>query len=265
MDRIWKSGIMAGAVGALFILLGLVILGSWFKVFAEQNSLFLLLLLLSNLLAFVLAGLSSGILVSPYARNEMESLKSGMIAGCIVALFPVIFIVIMTALGTPFISIEPSAILGFLALAIILVSLVALSGMLSLVYTSIDRLRKQSRNAASSHVEDNELSDLRSLYDDLWKDARTLVTDMNRSIQMYLLAGFLMLVYGFVILAYAAAGWQRIYSGSPDMADYAAAIGETIGGAILIIVGPLLIRWYYKLKSRYARLALIEKGEKGAV
>jgi hypothetical protein len=265
MDRIWKSGIMAGAVGALFILLGLVVLGSWFKVFTEQNSLFLLLLLLSNLLAFVVAGLASGILVSPYARDEMESLTSGMVAGCIVAIFPIFFIAVMAALGTPFISTGPSAILGLFALAIILISLVALAGMLSLVYTSVDRLRKQRRESASARIEDGELNDLKALYDDLWKDARTLVTDMNRSIQMYLLAGFLMLVYGFVILAYAAAGWQRIYSGSPELADYAAAIGETIGGAILIIVGPLWIRWYYKLKSRYARLALIEKGEKGAV
>ncbi len=260
MDRIWKSGIIAGVVGALFILLGLVILGSWFKVFAAQNSLFLILLLLSNLLAFVVAGLASGVLVSPYIRSEMDPLKSGLIAGCLVAFFPVSIIIIAAALGTPFISIEPSAILGIFALAIILVSLVALAGMCSLVYASIDRLRKQNRIAATSPIPDEELNDLRSLYDDLWKDARTLVADMNRSIQMYLLAGFLMLVYGFVILAYAAAGWQRIYSGSPDMADYAAAIGETIGGAILIIVGPLLIRWYYKLKARYAKLTSIEKG-----
>ncbi len=261
MDRIWKSGIMAGAAGALSILLGLVVLGSWFKVFTEQNSLFLLLLLLSNLLAFVVAGLASGMLVSPYARKETDPLTSGIVAGCIVALFPLSLVAVTTLLGTPFISLEPSAVLGFFALAIIVVSLVALSGMLSLVYVSVDRLRRPGRAAASARVADDELDDLKTLYDDLWKDARTLVADMNRSIRMYLLAGFLMLVYGFVILAYAAAGWQRIYSGSPEIADYAAAIGETIGGAILIVVGPLLIYWYYKLKSRYARLASIEKGD----
>jgi len=261
LDRIWKSGIIAGAVGALFILLGLVVLGSWFKVFTEQNSLFLLLLLLSNLLAFVVAGLASGMLVSPYARKDADPLKSGIVAGCIVALFPLSLVVVTTMLGTPFISLEPSAVLGFFALAIIVVSLVALTGMLSLVYVSVGRLRWPGREAASARVADDELDDLKKLYDDLWKDARTLVADMNRSIRMYLLAGFLMLVYGFEILAYAAAGWQRIYSGSPEMADYAAAIGETVGGAILIVVGPLLIRWYYKLKTRYARLASIEKGD----
>ena len=84
---------------------------------------------------------------------------------------------------------------------------------------------------------------------------------MYRSIQLYLLAGVFTLIYGFVILAYALVSWQRIYSGSTEIADYAAAIGETIGGVIQIIVGPLLIRWYFKLKSRYASLASMEKGE----
>jgi hypothetical protein len=251
---------MAGVIGALFILLSFVMLGSWFKVFTAQNTLFLILMILSYLLAFVVAGLASGFLVAPYVRSEMSSLKSGMIAGCVVALFPILSIVALAAFDKGFVVFGPSAILGSIVLVIILVSLVALAGMCSLVYASIGRLRKQSREATSPRAEDEGLGDLKALYDDLWKDARTLVTDMNRSIRMYLLAGFLMLVYGFVILAYAAAGWQRILSGSPDMADYAAAVGETIGGVILIVVGPLLIRWYYKLKTRYARLDSIEQG-----
>lgn len=261
MDRKWKSGIMAGAAGALFILLGLVILGSWFKVFTEQNSLFLILLILSYLLAFVVAGLASGVLFAPYARNEMDSLESGLASGCIVAFVSILSIAALAFFDKGFVSFGPPAILGSVVLVIILVSLVALAGMCSLVYTSADRLRKQSRAAASGRVADDELNDLRSLYDDLWKDARTLAVDMDRSIRMYLLAGFLMLVYGFVIIAYAMAGWQRILSGSPDMADYAAAVGETVGGVILIIAGPMLIRWYYKLKTRYAKLASIEKGD----
>ncbi len=75
MDNIWKSGITAGVIGAVITLAGLVVLGSWFKVFTEQTARFLLLLLLTNLLAFVVAGLISGILVSPYARNLNESIS----------------------------------------------------------------------------------------------------------------------------------------------------------------------------------------------
>lgn len=218
----------------------------------------MVLLILSYLLAFVVAGLASGALFAPYARNEMDPLTAGMVAGGIVAIFSILSVIALAVFDKKLVIVGPPAILGAVILMIIIISLVALAGMCSLVYTSVNRLRKQSR--AADYTTDGELDDLKTLYDGLWKDARTLAADMNRSIKLYLLAGLLMLVYGFVILAYAAASWQRILSGSPDMADYAAAAGETIGGAILIIVGPLLIRWYYKLKARYARLTSMEKG-----
>lgn len=264
MDRIWKSGLMAGAIGDTFIVLSLVVLGNIFTIFKEQNALFALLVLLSSLLAFAVAGLSSGILVSPYARNDMESFKSGLVSGAIVASLLVLFIASMIVLDPRFIMVGPpagawSVALGISVMAIVLLSLVALAGMISMVYTSYGRLK--GRESAETHAGDEELGDLKALYDDLWKDARTLVADMNRSIQMYLFAGLLMLVLGLITLCYAAVSLQRIYSGSPTPADYAAAIGETFGGLLMVIVGPLLIRWYYRLKSRYAHLASIEKGD----
>lgn len=260
MDRLWKSGIMAGLAGAVITLLNLIVLGSWFKVLTEQTAVFLLLLLLANLLAFLVAGFAAGILVSPYARNEMDALKTGMIAGSIVACFPALMIVVLIMAG--FFKFETSilawaALLAFLVFASILLSQVALAGLISMVYTNYAR-KKDSAVPA----EEGGLEDLRALYEDLWKDARTLATDMGRSIWLYLFSGIFTLVYGIVILAYAVASWQHILAGSRELADYAAAVGETIGGVIQVIVGPLLIRWYLKLKSRYARLASMGKGDR---
>jgi hypothetical protein len=36
--------------------------------------------------------------------------------------------------------------------------------------------------------EDNELAELKELYDELWNDGRTMIKDMNRSIYVYLFA-----------------------------------------------------------------------------
>jgi hypothetical protein len=43
--------------------------------------------------------------------------------------------------------------------------------------------------------EDKELPQLKALYDELWSDARTMIKDMNKSIYVYLFAGFLTLVF----------------------------------------------------------------------
>ena len=264
MDRILKSGIIAGLIGSSITLMNLIILMIGMK---EQSTIFLLVLLLANVLAFIIAGLVAGMLVSPYAQGKTESLKTGLIAGGVVAYVPIVVICIFVFLNT-FIAIifsthpvdAMSAFLGGVALIFCMVAQAALSGLVSLGYTSYAGLRK-SVTAAPASDEDIGLEDLKVLYDDLWKDARTLAKDMYRSIQLYLLAGVFTLIYGFVILAYALVSWQRIYSGSTEIADYAAAIGETIGGVIQIIVGPLLIRWYFKLKSRYSSLASMEKGD----
>jgi hypothetical protein len=265
MDRILKSGITAGLIGASITLMNLIILVIGMK---GQSTIFLLVLLLANILAFVVAGLVAGMLVFPYGPGKTESLKSGLIAGGVVAYVPVVIICIFVFLNTlvaVIFSTHPvnvmSAFLGGMALIFCLIAQAALSGLVSLAYTSYAGRRKRSATAVPASNEDSGLEDLKALYDDLWKDARTLANDMYRSIQLYLLAGVFTLIYGFVILAYALVSWQRIYSGSTEIADYAAAIGETIGGVVQIIVGPLLIRWYFKLKSRYARVVSIEKGE----
>jgi hypothetical protein len=265
MGRILKSGITAGLIGSSITLMNLVILLIGMK---EHSTLFLLVLLLANVLAFIVAGLIAGMLVFPYAPGKTESLKAGLIAGGVVAYVPIVVIFIFVFLNTfvaVVLSTHPvdamSAFLGGIALIFCMIAQAALSGLVSLGYTSFAGRRKQGAMAVPTADEDSGLEDLKVLYDDLWKDARTLANDMYRSIQLYLLTGVFTLIYGFVILAYALVSWQRIYSGSMEIADYAAAIGETIGGVIMIIVGPLLIRWYFKLKSRYASLASMEKGD----
>ena len=48
--------------------------------------------------------------------------------------------------------------------------------------------------------EDKELPQLKALYDELWNDARTIIKDMNKSIYIYLFAGFLSLVFSVIMI-----------------------------------------------------------------
>ncbi|HMK45705.1 MAG TPA: hypothetical protein VK436_03675, partial [Methanocella sp.] len=107
--------------------------------------------------------------------------------------------------------------------------------------------------------EENELIELKATYDDLWKDARVLAIDLNNSILLYLAVGLFAVLGGLIISTYALANWLRISAGSTDPINSAAAIGETIVSIVLLIACPLLIRWYFRLRSRYSSLVRFER------
>lgn len=107
--------------------------------------------------------------------------------------------------------------------------------------------------------EDNELPELKALYDELWRDARTMIKDMKRSIYVYLFTGFITLVFSVIIIGTAISDWSKILSGSASTLTYFYAIIETPGAVFYVAFGVLLLYWYNKLKNRYAKLIQLEE------
>ncbi|MDH5439993.1 MAG: hypothetical protein OEZ48_07330 [Candidatus Bathyarchaeota archaeon] len=111
--------------------------------------------------------------------------------------------------------------------------------------------------------EDKELPQLKALYDELWSDARTMIKDMNRSILMYLFAGFLTLVLSAIMIGTAISDWNKILLGNASTLTYFYAIVETPGSVLYVILGVTFLYWYKKLKKRYSRLIQMEKTIRG--
>jgi hypothetical protein len=106
---------------------------------------------------------------------------------------------------------------------------------------------------------DEELPELKALYDELWRDARTMIKDMKRSIYIYLFAGFITLVFSAIMIGTAISDWNKILTGNISTFTYLYVIAGTLGSVIYVAFGVLLLYWYNKLKNRYARLIKLEK------
>jgi len=107
--------------------------------------------------------------------------------------------------------------------------------------------------------EDKELLQLKALYDELWSDARTMIKDMNKSIYVYLFAGFLSLVFSTIMIGSGISNWNKIFSGDAGTLTYVYVIAETFGSVIYVIFGVTLLYWYRKLKGRYSKLVRMEE------
>ena len=108
-------------------------------------------------------------------------------------------------------------------------------------------------------MEDEELVQLKKVYDELWSDARTMIKDMKRSIYLYSFTGFLTLVFSAIMIGSAISNWNKILLGDVSPLNYVYAIASTFGVVIYVAFGILLIYWYNKLRKRYSRLILLEK------
>jgi hypothetical protein len=106
---------------------------------------------------------------------------------------------------------------------------------------------------------DEDLSELKAVYDELWRDAKTMIKDMKRSIHLYSFTGFITLVFSVIMIGTAISDWNKILSGNIGTFTYLYAIAGTLGSVIYVALGVLLIYWYNKLKNRYTRLIQLEK------
>jgi len=106
---------------------------------------------------------------------------------------------------------------------------------------------------------DEELPELKALYDELWSDARTMIKDMKRSIHLYVFTGFITLVFSVIMIGSAISSWSKIFSHNIGTFTYLYAIASTFGSVIYVAFGVLSLYWYNKLKNRYSRLIELEK------
>ena len=108
-------------------------------------------------------------------------------------------------------------------------------------------------------MEDEQLTQLKKVYDELWSDARTMIKDMKRSIYLYSFTGFLTLVFSVIMIGSAVSNWNKILLGDAGPLTYLYAIAATFGVVVYVALGINSIRWYNKLRKRYSRLILLEK------
>lgn len=108
-------------------------------------------------------------------------------------------------------------------------------------------------------MEDGELTQLKAVYDELWRDARTMVRDMNRSIKAVYLSGFFMLWGAFMQLLSAHQIYMKILGGSTRWLDQFYLYAISLGVIVLAIGGIWTLRSYSELKKRYANLIDLEK------
>ena len=111
--------------------------------------------------------------------------------------------------------------------------------------------------------EDKELKQLKTLYDELWEDARTMIKDMSRSKSVYFWSGLTIVFLSITVFANAMESLHNVLEGSTGALDYFYLSVRLFGTVVLAIFGANLLRWYQKLKNRYSRLVQIEKTIEG--
>jgi len=74
-----------------------------------------------------------------------------------------------------------------------------------------------------------ELPQLKALYDELWTDARTMIKDMNKSIYVYLFAGFLTLVFSTIMIGNGISNWNKIFSGEASTLTFVVLVPQAQG------------------------------------
>jgi hypothetical protein len=108
-------------------------------------------------------------------------------------------------------------------------------------------------------LENGELTQLKVVYEELWRDARTLVIDMSRMIKSVYLSGLFMLVTAGLQALSAHQLYMKILGGSTRWLDQFYFYAISLGVIVMIVGGVSALRSYNELKNRYARLSELEK------
>lgn len=108
-------------------------------------------------------------------------------------------------------------------------------------------------------MEDESLAQLKTVYDELWLDARTMIKDLNRSIKSVFLVSFLMFWGAGMQFLSAHQVYMKIIGGSTRALDYFYLVSISLGVVIMVIGGMWIMREYNELKNRYARVIELEK------
>jgi len=105
-----------------------------------------------------------------------------------------------------------------------------------------------------------ELAELKTLYDDLWRDARTMIKDLNTSITSIFLFGVTMLALASTAVPNSIEMYSRIAAaGFTWGVNYIYLAASSFGAVVALPAGVLMLRYYFQLKKRYAKVIELEK------
>jgi hypothetical protein len=269
MNKIWKYGIVGGLAGIPLVILGWVILIIGMHSFGISSRSFAIVSLMYMLLptvGFLLAGTLSGIMAYPHLKRARESFLPGLIAGLTIAGIPLVLVLAEWTLVS--LSLMSDILFGaygasrlYLALISFIIIEIGMASLSSTISALVIFFIHEFGRDAPEPGPEMDTESLKVLYDELWKDARTMIMDMNRSIIVYCISGLFILLSGIIIGGFAVSGWQRIFESDPGSYtgfDLFIVIIETICSTVQLIIGPFLLFWYLKLKRRYTNLARME-------
>jgi len=86
-----------------------------------------------------------------------------------------------------------------------------------------------------------------------------MIKDMNRSITMVFLFGLTMFAVSVIEMGTVIEMYSKIPSGTARALDYFYLLATAFGSVVTVVAGVMMLRWYYKLKNRYAKLIQLEK------
>ena len=102
--------------------------------------------------------------------------------------------------------------------------------------------------------DENEISNLKGLYDELWSDAKNLIQDMQKSISLYKYSSFLLfglIIYPIYHIFLTVFVMPRYFLNEGVLFGLISYLFVII---ILVFFGFRLLRIYLKLKKRYSKL-----------
>jgi hypothetical protein len=106
---------------------------------------------------------------------------------------------------------------------------------------------------------DQEMEDLKALYDELAQNGKRLAKDIRKSIDFYLLLGAISLLLTFFSFTVVGGYSYYILSGITVAGGLAAVILFSIVSLILLGSGIWLVRLYYTWRIRYKGLLEMER------
>jgi hypothetical protein len=107
--------------------------------------------------------------------------------------------------------------------------------------------------------EDNELIELKAIYDDLWADAKTFAKDMTKSVYIYRYAALLTFAVAIITVFSAIPYYATMLLGHGNLVTDSVITVNVIAVAVEIVFGSVLWRWYSRIKRRYAKLIEMQK------
>jgi hypothetical protein len=108
-------------------------------------------------------------------------------------------------------------------------------------------------------MENEELAALKTLYDELWRDARTMVKDLNKSITSIFLFGVVLVCMAPINLSMVIDMYSKIAAGSTSALNYFYLVSISVGVIVSVAAGVMMLRYYFQLKKRYAKVIELEK------